>query len=345
MRVFVYEFVSGGGMWSLLGGSPPSGSLLAEGTAMTAAITADFAALPDVEVWTTRDSRLPPLHDSRCLVELIQSAEDELSSLTRLAAAADWTLLVAPESDGILCDRALCVLQSGGRLLSPGPEVVRLASEKQRTAEHFAQGGIRVPKGRVIHPGEQAPEALFPAIIKPLDGCGSQGVRLVANLEELHRLQIDRLMRLETYISGSPASVAVLCGPGGPVALPACEQYLSCDGQFTYLGGRTPLSPALDERARELALSALRSIPGTIGYIGIDLVLGVDRYGDDDFVIEINPRLTTSYVGLRATCRENLAAAMLAVAGGERPALSWAKGGVQYSADGRITNLPEDCTP
>ena len=64
-------------------------------------------------------------------------------------------------------------------------------------------------------------------------------------------------MRLETFIPGMPASVAVLCGPGGPVALPACEQRLSDDGQFTYLGGRTPLPPELDERARELVLSVL----------------------------------------------------------------------------------------
>src|SRR5688572_11295846 len=99
MRVFVYEFVSGGGMWSVAGDLPPSGSLLAEGSAMAAAITADFAALPNVEVSALRDSRLPALHDRRCQVEMVHSTEDEQSQFTNLAAAADWTLLIAPEFD------------------------------------------------------------------------------------------------------------------------------------------------------------------------------------------------------------------------------------------------------
>ena len=113
---------------------------------MAAAITADFAALPDVEVWTMRDNRLPPRHDARCRVELIESAEDELSNFTKLAAVADWTLLIVPEQGGILHERSRWVLESGGRLLSPGPEVVRL-SERQaanRRASGAPAFGCRV---------------------------------------------------------------------------------------------------------------------------------------------------------------------------------------------------------
>ena len=40
-------------------------------------------------------------------------------------------------------------------------------------------------------------------------------------------------------------------------------------------------------------------------------------------VIEINPRLTTSYVGLRALASCNLAAALLNVVAGQKPRLTW----------------------
>ena len=73
-----------------------------------------------------------------------------------------------------------------------------------------------------------------------------------------------------------------------------------------------------------------------VGYLGVDLVLGEAADGSDDVVIEINPRLTTSYVGLRALARENLAAAMLDVASGRTPRLSFADRQLEFDSDGTI---------
>jgi predicted ATP-grasp superfamily ATP-dependent carboligase len=72
----------------------------------------------------------------------------------------------------------------------------------------------------------------------------------------------------------------------------------------------------------------------TVGYVGVDLVLGEADDGKDDVVIEVNPRLTTSYVGLRRLVCGNLAAAMLAAARGQPVALSFAAGRVVFDADG-----------
>ncbi|HEV3003063.1 MAG TPA: ATP-grasp domain-containing protein, partial [Pirellulales bacterium] len=70
------------------------------------------------------------------------------------------------------------------------------------------------------------------------------------------------------------------------------------------------------------------------GYLGVDLVLGGPDDGSDDVVIEINPRLTTSYIGLRAACRENLAAAMLALAVRQPYNLTFRDQRIEFSADG-----------
>ena len=59
--VFVYEFITGGGCWTL-GGEPPSGSLLAEGAAMRDALLADIAAVSSIEeIHLLHDVRLPQL--------------------------------------------------------------------------------------------------------------------------------------------------------------------------------------------------------------------------------------------------------------------------------------------
>ena len=70
-------------------------------------------------------------------------------------------------------------------------------------------------------------------------------------------------------------------------------------GTFQYLGGSCPLPSGLAARADRLARCAAAAMPEWRGYIGIDLVLGEANDGSEDYLIEVNPRLTTSYVGLR----------------------------------------------
>ena len=115
--------------------------------------------------------------------------------------------------------------------------------------------------------------------------------------------------------------------------MPAARQHLSEEGRFHYLGGTVPLETALAERATRLAEPALRCVPGLRGWVGVDVVLGTER----DWAIEINPRLTTSYVGLRRLAGSNLMQTLLDVVGGKAVMPpTWHDGAVQFDADGTI---------
>jgi len=333
MRIFIYEFVTGGGLWHSPAKSAAS-PLLAQGQAMASAVITDFAALPGTEVTTTRDARVPAFHPAGCEVNEITSAEAEIAALCRLAQSADWTLLIAPETDGALLQRCRLVESLGGRLLSPSAAVVAIAADKQATAEHLGSRRIPVPRGVVVSASAAGiPDDLrFPAVLKPVDGCGSEGVRQVSQAADVAPLLGAARMRLEEFVPGLAASGAVLCGPNERYVLPAGEQRLSTDGRFTYLGGRLRLPQNLDARARRLALASATALPLTTGYMGVDLVLGDAADGSGDRVIEINPRLTTSYVGLRALAQSNLAAAMLAIAEGKRADLRFTAGSVEFTA-------------
>src|SRR5262245_23382915 len=105
MRVFVYEFITGGGMLADPADARPHGSLLAEGRAMVQAVTADLLAVGDVQVYSTRDARLPPLHPPGCEVWDVRTAAEERLVVERLASGADWTFVIAPETGGALLDR------------------------------------------------------------------------------------------------------------------------------------------------------------------------------------------------------------------------------------------------
>src|SRR5205085_5922811 len=109
------------------------------------------------------------------------------------------------------------------------------------------------------------------------------------------------------------------------------------DGRFHYQGGQLPIRIDLEDRAIRLGRQSVDCVPGLAGYIGVDLILGDAPDGSQDYAIEINPRLTTSYVGLRALADFNLAQAMIRVAAGE-PAgeLRWRPGPVRFLSDGAI---------
>jgi predicted ATP-grasp superfamily ATP-dependent carboligase len=93
----------------------------------------------------------------------------------------------------------------------------------------------------------------------------------------------------------------------------------------------------LNDRAQKLALRAIAPVDGISGYVGVDLVLGDPPDGSGDVAIEINPRLTTSYVGLRALAEFNLAETLLALAL-HRPLADrrYRDGLVWWTADGTV---------
>lgn len=349
MRVFVYEFATGGGLLSSPDAAPPSGSLLREGMAMVLAIAEDFAALADCDVVLLRDHRLdvgvPPLgglgaEDSRLkpglqhwqIVE-VDNSDDEREAFRSQAAAADWTVVIAPEFGGHLLNRVRLVEAVNGRLLGPTPEVVALGADKQATADHFARHGLPIAQGERLTVDSQLSHLRFPVVLKPVDGAGSMGVRLVSCREQL-TFGADDDHRIEEYQAGTPASVAVLRGTTTTLVLPACEQRLAGGGSFEYLGGRLPLDEPLRSRAESLARRAAETLTPGVGYVGFDMVLGDDEH--DDVLIELNPRLTTSYVGLRHLCQQNLAAAMIELAEGGEPELCFNDGPIEFSADGTI---------
>ena len=99
-----------------------------------------------------------------------------------------------------------------------------------------------------------------------------------------------------------------------------------------YVGGRVPLVSELVDRATELGRRAVAAVPGLRGFVGVDLILGAD-----DRVVEINPRLTTSYIGLRHLTRDNLAACWLSILRGDDVAApSWSDGELVFSSRGEV---------
>jgi predicted ATP-grasp superfamily ATP-dependent carboligase len=81
------------------------------------------------------------------------------------------------------------------------------------------------------------------------------------------------------------------------------RQLIATGQHLQYQGSHIPFHHKAEDQAVELACSAAKLISGLRGYVGVDLVLT----NDSPQLIEINPRLTTSYIGLRQVAQQNLA--------------------------------------
>jgi hypothetical protein len=340
-RIVLYEYTCSGGLPTCTRPGDAA-SLIREGWAMLSALATDLAAIAGTHVQVIRDHHGLPGPLPGCELVHVDTPGEECSALCRSAAQADWTIIIAPEFDGILHHRCRSVEDNGGRLLGPSSDLVALLSDKHATIEHLRRHGIRTPNGSLWRPGDSLPTCLpGPVVIKPNDGAGSQEAFICRDASQLHDTLTGyrQPARIESFVDGFAASLAFLCGPAGCVALPACSQRLRMGRKISYAGGALPLPEELNERATTIARRAIETLPQTFGFIGVDLVLGKEGDGAADYVIEINPRLTTSYVGLRAASQVNLAEAMIAVAEGRRPQLSFAPDAIQFDADGTVRRL------
>ena len=336
LRVFVYEFITGGG---LLGDGEveiPSGSLLAEGFAMLAAVCEDLC-LAGHQVSLMWDARLamPDLvkHD----VYPVHDVAEERAQFCDLANSCDQVILIAPETNDQLLTRCQLVEQWRCPLLGPSSCVVSLASDKHQMNRHLSQAGVPVPESILLHSGEGLPSQFcYPAILKPQHGAGSLGVLRMESVCEAERFgPVGQAQVLESYCPGVAASVAILCGPAGSMPLRPCGQSFQATDEFVYTGGWTPLNDGHAERARRLAMKAVGTLGEVRGYIGVDLVLA-EEPSTADVVIEINPRLTTSYVGLRSVAKTNLGQAAISISRGEIPVIEFADKTVRFSSSGGV---------
>jgi hypothetical protein len=301
--VFVYEFCCAAGVGGHLG---------TLGRAMRDAVAADFAAAPGVTVRTLDD------------------AIDEPAQFLQLAAACDTTLVIAPEFDGLLADRCWWVRSLGRTCLNPSAAAVALTSDKFALFHYWQT--VRVTTPDTVEASDWDAGRL-PAIVKPRHGAGSEHTRLVDTADEFRSAVAGHPdLIAQEYVPGFAASVAFLCGPGQLLPLVPTAQRLTADGRFGYTGGELPLPADLADRVLAVGRAALTGIDGLLGFVGVDVVLG-DR---KDYALEVNPRLTTSYVGLRALAETNLAAALLDVSAGRPADLRWKPGRVSFTPGGAV---------
>lgn len=325
MKVFIFEHLCSG----CAAGDDISPQLTPMGSAMLSAVIADFEAIGAC-VTTMLDHRIKlPLND--VMVTRVSSASEGRSVFEELSAAADYSLIIAPESDGILEGWISSLESRGCKTFNSDLAATRLCSDKFMMASTLDEAGIRTPPTRILQGSSAAGLGRFPVVVKPRRGAGSEWTFVCHEQADFEGIPQWEDWIIQPLVQGVSASCAVIASNGEVTPLIAGMQIVEGHKRLHYRGGRLPLdSPA----ARELAVRAVKAVPGINGYIGVDMILGDDPSGADDFVIEINPRISMSYLGLRELCEQNLAEA---IAGRKSAAdFTWRQRRVRFNNQGEI---------
>ena len=295
-------------------------SILRQGFAMLASVAVDLRDC-GYEVILPIDGRIPS-HDIQYLeqhgfdMQPLEANEAEAegcfleSSLRGLADVTDRTLVIAPEIGG--CLERVAGWFDSEKLLSPSPEFIRAVSNKMKLAHQLQKSSsIKIPPAfdtDVFNGFIEKTEASWPMVMKPKLGAGSTGVQLLRSEPEfrqaLARIQSSPTERIENYFvqrftRGIPVSCNVILNQNSWQVLPPTEQVLHPPDVGEYCGWTYPVEQVMEEKIRSLVDGLVPLLPPSHGWIGIDMV--AEPVGDswEIWLIEINPRLTMSYLAMR----------------------------------------------
>lgn len=260
----------------------------------------------------------------RCGYEVISpEGADFRAEITRIAPECDFGLVIAPDH---LLSGFTAAIEKLTHNLGCGSMNVAVCANKRKTARILAGNGIPVPEE--VDYGER--------VIKPVTGCGSIGVRLgggPAGEGEFGQRFIEGEHLSVSLVGSRVVGDACLYYSGKPpLVLALNHQEISIDsgGRFSYQGGTTPLDHERSDEIIDVAKKAA-NILGCQGYTGVDIVLA-----DRPYVVDVNPRITTSIVGLAACMEEEIADILVRASKGDAPDTVHFTCRARYDSSGRV---------
>jgi predicted ATP-grasp superfamily ATP-dependent carboligase len=330
LNLLILEYMSGGGYAN----QQLSASILSEGYGMLRSLISDCKAAGH-KVTTLLDSRLKEFNPPNGADRTISvSSPSELSAkLKELSAMADAVYVIAPESGQVLENLVENMEASGGTSLNCEADAIRQVSNKMTAYETMKKRGLQVPETVLVDIHEKTDdikrltkELGYPLVFKPLDGVSCGGLSIVKDEEDVAgavkkivQESMSKQFIAQKVVRGKAASACVISTGDKALAVTLNRQLVtlaSPDEESGYYGGAVPFDHSLEKEALRAAERAVESVSGLKGYVGVDMILTEE----EALMLEVNPRLTTSYVGLRRVVNFNPAEAIVdAVIGRELP--------------------------
>jgi predicted ATP-grasp superfamily ATP-dependent carboligase len=337
LKVAILEYICGSGLFrdgANHGESAPLNTLLQEGYAMLSALTCDM-----IDAGIEVESPLEPSIAARLGGSISNDAswtwspvpfnpdrtvDDVAKRWIESISSCDAAIVIAPELDGILPHVTAQLRKSCIPVLAGDEPFLITACDQWETCRAWKMAQVLHPDTYLLEDFLRSTPIDFHDrgwVIKRRDSAGCVGMQRFENSRTLVQ-HAERLLKRRTpsdppadrwivqpWIPGRAASIAVLCGHE-PCSLGSFEQRIEFLGdgnasQWGYLGGDGPIPGVTLPDLNRFARRILKALPGLpLGWIGVDFVI---QPNGPWCAIEVNPRLTTSYLGYRKWYGHSLA--------------------------------------
>jgi predicted ATP-grasp superfamily ATP-dependent carboligase len=263
-----------------------------------------------------RLSKLNPLIDADFVVPVSSTSEPQ-RFLAALAEINDAVYIVAPETVQTLQNLVKTVEETGKSCLNCSSDVIGKTANKATLHTYLKTNNLPTPQTLTLNTKDRFEEnrraicdLTFPVVLKKLDGVSCGGVYLVQDSSQVEAA-IQKITEQTTvflaqeYVKGVDVSVSLLCTEHDALPLSLNQQNITLASESTYTGGCVPFNHPQKQQAFKIAREIAVSF-GLRGYVGVDFVLT----DDTAYAVDVNPRLTTSYVGLSGVVNFNVAQAI-----------------------------------
>ena len=297
MNHFLFEFITGGG---LIRETLPD-SLAREARTMVQTLIKELIACGHHKITITRDSRVD-LFGSDVVQHIINTPCKKV--LPKLIRKADVCWLIAPETENCLYNLTDLFMQNASIFIGSDLNAVHATSRKLITFDILENANICTPETKLLK--DVIPDSKSGWIIKPDDGVGAENCIYVSDrlaLRENMKIKENDNYIIQPFIEGEHMSMSLFVYNKNIQLLSCNKQEITLKNNLISLTGIGVNEFLLHkDQMRELAESIVSAIPGFSGYIGIDLIRSNNKF----FVIDINPRFTTSYAGISESLGINI---------------------------------------
>lgn len=308
MKILVFEYITGGGFAQ----EELPKSLFNEGMLMLKALLSELDSLPAIQLTVLLDWRCKDVEFfDKIEIVWVSSEKNVYELLPELIDTADLVWPVAPEI-GLELQKISWLVESKAKgLLNSSSQAVASCSDKLLTAQELRKNTAAVVETTRLDVFSQ--EIAGEWVIKPKDGAGCINSYFVTCQVEFDEINAQISNReayiIQPYINGESLSLSCLFKDGKAWLL-CCnrQQVLIKQGKFELHGCEVNIPTKHLAIYQQLIDAVAKSILGLWGYVGIDIIQ--PEFGNP-LILEINPRLTTSYAGINQALGFNVAEAVI----------------------------------
>lgn len=315
MRILLLEFFSSGGIYTdteCERNDHERSTLVDEGWQMLHALVQDALRSDRLHIDVMLDASCDHanngvLSHANVSCHPIKNAAEFTQQLNRLAVLADYVLAIAPETDKLLGQLADELRKCDTNVLLPSAEQIVWCSSKTMTYEKLSEH--RIPTPEILSQSDLASlDDDVLVVVKPEFGAGCIDTRVFTASELASEVPKPDTL-IQKYQSGVDVSVSVITGATPVIMPPLYQQIKTVDHSLSFTGVESDVAAEHAERATRLVQRCTPLFSGSTGWIGIDMIIGETQ--SNDMVIEINPRLTTSFCTLSESANVSLVGMMI----------------------------------